>query len=202
MLQALQSWEKSRVDGGRFHVLQLLGDIAGHTEVGVLVDRCRNQTRHVLARAEDVREGIRKGRHGLDRGIGELAHVVRLVKTKNALDLVEVHMLLHLNHVCVHGSDVLGVEEHKGLLGVETESKDVFNVAEAHLGCTFLSVEVHVLVIQVLFVISDLDNKRNVKSLLEILRKHHWNAVAHVHGISGRTSSSVEIKWFLGLICL
>jgi hypothetical protein len=26
--------------------------------------------------------------------------------------------------------------------------------------------------------------------------------VAHVHGISGRTSSSVEIKWFLGLICL
>ena len=54
---ALEGGEESRVDRSRLLVLELLGNIARHSEVRVLVDGGRDQAREVSV-AEDVWEGV------------------------------------------------------------------------------------------------------------------------------------------------
>ena len=72
----MQGREEGAVDAGRLLVLELVSDVARHPEVGILVDSRRNQARHVLALAEDVRERVAERGDSLDRRKSELANVV------------------------------------------------------------------------------------------------------------------------------
>ena len=60
----------------RVLVLELVSDVARHSEVGILVDSRRNQARYVLALAKDVRERVAERGDSLDRRKSELSNVV------------------------------------------------------------------------------------------------------------------------------
>ena len=59
---ALQRREELRVDERRLLEAEARRDVARHPEVRVLVDRARDEARHVDAAAEDVRERRRERR--------------------------------------------------------------------------------------------------------------------------------------------
>ena len=75
-LRALERREELGVDQGRFGVFELDGDVAGETEVRVLVDCAGNEARDVGLRAEDLEEGVGEGGCGLNCGEVDLADVV------------------------------------------------------------------------------------------------------------------------------
>jgi hypothetical protein len=58
---------------------------------------------------------------------------------------------------------ILDIAENEGFLRVETESKDVFDVAFAHSNSLVKS---QVVFVEVLLIICDLNNKRDIESLL------------------------------------
>ena len=59
-------------------------DVSRQAEIGILVDRTRDEARNVGLGAKDLREGVGKGRRRLDGAKMYLADVVT-GKTKNAL---------------------------------------------------------------------------------------------------------------------
>ena len=133
--------------------------------------------------AEDMRERVRKSGDGLNRRERELSNVVALFESENALDLTVVNVLLDADHVLVHVLDVVDVGEDKGLLGVEAECKDIFDISEAHGDGAFGAVKLDLLLVDVLLVISDLNDKRDVEDALEPLCEDEGDAVTHVEGI-------------------
>ena len=127
----MQGWEECRVDRGGLAVLELLGDVTGHSEVGVLVDSGWNQAWEVLA-AEDVWERVRESWHCLDRWECKLSNIVRIIEAKNALDLGIVDVFLDTNDIWVHRTNVVDVGEDKRLCWIEAKSQDVLDVSVAH----------------------------------------------------------------------
>ena len=59
-LWALEGREELGVDQGRFGVFELDGDVAGETEVRVLVYRARDQAGEVTARTKNIWERVRE----------------------------------------------------------------------------------------------------------------------------------------------
>lgn len=155
-----------------------------------------------MALPEDMWESVRKCGHGLHWWERELSNVVALFKAKNSLDLTVVDVLLNFDHVWVHVLDVIDVREDKGFLRVEAKSKNIFDIVETHLDGSFGSFKLHLLLVDVFLVVSDLNDKRDVKDALEPLGKNEGDAVTHVEGISGRTSASVQIERLFVLVSL
>jgi hypothetical protein len=83
-LRALQRGEELCVQQARLRVPQLVRDVARQAEIRILVDRTWNQARDVGLCTENLREGVGKGRRGLDRAKVYLADVVT-EQTKNIL---------------------------------------------------------------------------------------------------------------------
>lgn len=76
MMKHLKSGEELGHDEGGLEVAELGGDVPGHAEVGVLVDRAGDEAAHVLARAEDVGEAVGEAGGRLGGREGDLADVV------------------------------------------------------------------------------------------------------------------------------
>jgi hypothetical protein len=171
-----------------------LCDISCHAEVGVLVDCGRNEARNWLGLfviAKYVRESVGEGGHGLHSRERKLAGVVRLVEAEYALDLVEGHVFLHLYGVGVQVLDIFHIAENEGLLWVEAESDDVFHVVLSHLDDV---VKIEFWLVDVFFVVSDLNNEWHSKSILKVFREDKGDAVAQVESIGTGASSCVEIE--------
>jgi len=75
-LWALQRREELGVQQRRLGVLEPRGGVACQAEVGVLVDRAGDEARDVGFCPEDLGEGVREGRRGLDGAEVDLADVV------------------------------------------------------------------------------------------------------------------------------
>ena len=77
-------------------------------------------------------------------------------------------MLLYFQYVWVEALNILAVTEDESLLWVESESDNVFDIAKTHLDGVFKE---EFLLVDVLFVVCDLDDKRNIKHSLQVLRE-------------------------------
>lgn len=62
----------------------------------------------------------------------ELSNVIRLVKSENAFDLIEVNMLLHSNYVGIQVLDVFYIRKDESLLGIKTKSDNVLDIVNTH----------------------------------------------------------------------
>lgn len=87
-LGTLQSREELGVKQGWLGVLELVGDVASETEVGILINGARDKARDVVGSAKDLREGVGEGRSGLDADEVALADVVAVIEAKGAFALV------------------------------------------------------------------------------------------------------------------
>lgn len=67
-------------------------------------------------------------------------------------------MLLNFDHVWVQMLDVFDVRENERLCRVESEGNDVFDVVQTHLDSSLWSFKLHLLLVNVLFIVSDLDH--------------------------------------------
>ena len=123
-------------------------------------------------------------------------------EAKNALDLVEVDVLLDPDHVRVQVLDVLDIGKDKSLLWVEAEGDDVLDVAYAHCDCAFGTLEFKLGAVDVLLVVCDLDHNRHVECFLHPLAEDERDGVPKMESFSRRSTSGIKIKWFLGLVGL
>jgi len=87
------------VDAGGLQILYLLADVAGHAELGVLVNGLRDQAGHVSAPAEDVGKRVAETGCGLDGREADLPDVIRVVHAENATHLVERSLLGHFQTI-------------------------------------------------------------------------------------------------------
>lgn len=85
-----------------------MGDITGHSKVGVLIDGGRDQTREVTL-AENMRECVRKCRNCLNRRECKLSNIVFGLESKDALNLGVVDVFLDADNILVHVADVLNI---------------------------------------------------------------------------------------------
>lgn len=159
-------------------------NITGHSEIRVLINGGRDDTWNVGTLAVDVREGVREARSGLDGRKGKFADVVRLVKAEDALDLVEVNVFLHANHVGIELLNVFNVTEDKSLLGIKSEGDNVLDVAETHRNRALRTFKIKFRAVDELLIVSDLNHDGNVKSLLQPLAHNEWDGVAQVKRFS------------------
>ena len=155
ILHACDGREKRRVDRSGLEIVQLLGDVTSHTEVGVLVDGGRDQARYLVVVAEDVRERVREGGDGLDGWVGELAHALVIGETEDAANLTQSDVLLRLEDVGIHLVDVLRVTKDKGLLWIEAKSNDILDIVVPHLEGVLPR---ELLIVKVLLVVRDLNH--------------------------------------------
>jgi len=149
-----------------------------------LVDGGGDQAGHVLALAKDVWERVGERGNGLNGREGELADGIGLIKAEDTLDLVVVDVFLDTDDVGVEVLDVGDIGEDKSLCWVEAERDDVLDVVETHLNGALRTVQLKFRPVDVLLIVSDLDNKRHVKSVLQVLREDERNSVTHVEGVS------------------
>jgi len=119
----------------RLLVTQSRRHIPRHPKVRILVNRTRDQTRHILLLPsllppppQHHRETRHKTRRGLHGGKGNLPTRVRFRETKNATGLVEGDQFLNFQNGRVQMPDVVEVGEDEGLLGVESARDDVLGV--------------------------------------------------------------------------
>lgn len=165
----LEGGEEHGVDECRLGVLQAGSNIAGETEVRILVDGAGDQARNfpVVGRvvSKDVRERVGEGGGSLNRRKVHLANVVAVVKAEGGFTLVDGDVAGNADDVLVEfSSNVLEIAEDEGLLDVEADRDDVLGVvlAEADniLDCELILEEE-------LFVVRQHDDKRDVKDILQ-----------------------------------
>ena len=101
-----------------------------------------------------------------------------MVEAENTFDLVEIDVLLDFDDVGIKFFDVFDVTKDESLFWVKTECDDVFNIVNAHLDSSFRSFKFKLWTIYILLVICNLDNHRDVKSLLHVLTHDEGNRVA------------------------
>jgi len=89
--------------------MQLLSNVTSHSEVWVLVDSSWDQAGNRLSITKDVWEWATESRSSLYRWESKLTDVVRLVKTEDAFELVEVHVFLDFDHIGIQMFYVLSV---------------------------------------------------------------------------------------------
>ena len=155
-----------------------------------------------MAISKDVREGIGKSGHSLNRRESELSDVVLRQKAEDALDLRIVHMLLNANDVRVHVADIIDIAEDECLLRVETKGENILDIVASHLVGALGSIKFNLLLVNVLLVISDLNNEGYVENTLEPLGEDERHTVTHMEGIGRRTSTGVKIEGLTVLICV
>ena len=124
-----------------------------------------------------------------------------MVEAENTFDLVEVDVLLDFDDVGIKFFDVFDVTKDESLFWVKTECDDVFNIVNAHLDSSFRSFKFKLWTIYILLVICNLDNHRDVKSLLHVLTHDERNRVSKMKCFSRWTTASVQIIGFLRLVC-
>jgi len=197
LLGSLECWEELRVVRGALLEFELVSDVSGHSEVGVLVDGSGDEAGDVGTGAVDVGEGGAEGGDGLNSGEGVFTNWVVFFEAEGSLDLVIRDVFLDFEDVFVELVDIPAVREDKSLLGVEAKRDYVLDVVDAHVDGAGLSFEFQVLLEQVLLVVGDLDDKGNVEHLLQPLGENHGDAVTHVEGTFGRTTAGVQIEGLL-----
>jgi len=111
-------------------------------------------------------------------------------------------VFLHFNYVRVQVLDVVNVRENECLRGVKSECDNVFDVIKTHLYSAFGSFKLHLLFVNVLLIVRDLNYEGHVESLLEVPREDEGNCVAHVESLSTGTSAGVKIERLLLLVCV
>ena len=108
-------------------------------------------------------------------------------------------MFLHLQNIWIKILDVFNITEDESLLRVKAECDDVLNVADAHLDSLL---KLQIFLVQILFVIRDLDYERYVKDSLQILSKNEWNSMTQMEGLGRWASSCVEVEGFKLLVTI
>ena len=90
-------------------------------------------------------------------------------------------MLLELQNVGVEILDVLYVRKDKGLLRIKTESDNILDVGDSHLNGLLKSI---LRSVEILLIVSNLDNYRNIESFLEVSGEDERNSVAQMESLS------------------
>ena len=87
--------------------------------------------------------------------------------------------------------NVLYIGEDEGLFGIEPKGNDLLDVALSHLNRL---VQRQLWPVQVLFIISDLDDARNVEHLLQPLSHDEGNRVSHMKRLRRRSPAGVQVE--------
>lgn len=145
--------------------MDFVADIASHAEVGVLVDAAGNQAGDVPA-AEDVGEAGGEAGSRLNSGISSHAAVVAHLKAEDSAEGIEIDVTLEAANIRVEIAHVLRVDEDEGLLRVQADCDDVLDVLVGQVGEFF---QVASLLVEVLLVVSHLNDERHVEGLLQVL---------------------------------
>ena len=72
---------------------------------------------------------------------------------------------------------VLDIGKNEGFGWIKPKRNNILNVVDAHSDCTFWSFKLKLRSVDVLLVVSDLDHKGNIESILQILSENKWNSV-------------------------
>lgn len=91
----------------------------------------------------------------------------------------------------------MGVQEDEGLLRTETEGDDVLDVADAHVHHMVIT---QLRPVQIFFIVSDLNDKRHIESLLHVSVHDKWNGMPEVKCLSGGASAGVHVEELAGLV--
>mmetsp|Transcript_56151 Transcript_56151/g.64089 ORF Transcript_56151/g.64089 Transcript_56151/m.64089 type:complete len:224 (-) Transcript_56151:324-995(-) len=181
------------MDTSRLSVLQFCGNITSHTEVGILIDSLGNQTSNISSVTEDMRERIGETGSCLNSREGEFSTVVTIVESENTSDLVGGNMSLTLQNVGVQVLDVFDIGENESFLGVKSTGNDIFNIFHSHLNAL---IQFEILFMNILFIISDLDDQRDIKSLLQVFSENKGNKMTKVQTLTGGSTSCVQEERF------
>jgi hypothetical protein len=80
-------------------------------------------------------------------------------------------MSLESAHIGIEFSHIFRVDEDKGFFRIQSNSDDVLDVFISQSGELF---KITALLMEIFLIICNLDDKRNVKSFLEILAEDEW----------------------------
>lgn len=125
---SLQGGEELGVNEGGFDAVHPRGGVAGESEVGILIDSAGDETGDVWSAAEDNRKAGGKRRCSLNSWEGVLADIIGICEAEDGASLVVGSDALDAQDVLVERTDVGGVGENEGLVGVETNSDDILCV--------------------------------------------------------------------------
>mmetsp|Transcript_19534 Transcript_19534/g.36410 ORF Transcript_19534/g.36410 Transcript_19534/m.36410 type:complete len:307 (-) Transcript_19534:576-1496(-) len=192
----LQWGEELAVYEGGLMQTHARGHITRHAEVRILVDRARDEARHVgLVQGNGKCTGERRARLcGWERA---LANVVRGPEAEDALGLVVSHQFLNLQDRWVHVLNVVQIRENKSLLHVKSARNDVFSILISQSMAVF---QLHIGLEQELLIIGQLNHQRTVKGVLQPLREVKGNGVTKMQCFAAGPSASVEVKLLAFLI--
>ena len=89
-----------------------------------------------------------------------------LFEPEDSLYLAIIDVFLELDYVGVQLLDVVNIGENEGFVGVEPKRKDIANVILAHLIGSFRPIQLNLLLVQILLVVSDLNDQGHVEGFL------------------------------------
>ena len=145
--------------------MDLVTNIPGHAEVGVLVNAARNKAGNILI-SNDVGEAGGEAGRGLNGRIGCHPAIVAHLKPEDRPQGIEIDMPLEPADVRVQLSHVLRVDKDEGLLRVQTDSYDVLDVL---VGKSRELLKVAALLVEIFLIVGHLDHEGNVERLLQVL---------------------------------
>ena len=89
-------------------------------------------------------------------------------------------MLLGFYNVWEQVVNVIDIRENEGFLRVESKGNNIFDVVDAHLNCTIRAFKFTISSKDILFVISNLDNKGDIECILQVFGENHRHTVTHM----------------------
>mmetsp|Transcript_22472 Transcript_22472/g.57027 ORF Transcript_22472/g.57027 Transcript_22472/m.57027 type:complete len:401 (-) Transcript_22472:153-1355(-) len=188
-VEALKRGKELGVNQRGLEKAELRRRIARQAEVGVLVDRARDEAGHALVLPEDMRERGREGGRGLYGGKSVLPDVVRVRKAKDGLDRRVGGEFLDAHDVGVHGAHVVEVGEDEGARDVEATRDDVFAVLARQAVC-LLQRDV---LPEEFLVVGELDDERALERVLQPFGEHKGDQVPEVQRLGARAAAGVEV---------
>lgn len=153
----------------RLLILHLLGVLATLSEVGILINGTRNQTRNrgnlFPVRTKDLRKTGSESSRGLGGTEVEFSNVVAVGEAESASHLVDGDPLGHATDVLIESTaNKVKVTEDECLLHVESNSNDIPCIG---FGEALGIVDLDLRGVHVLLVVGHHDNERYVEDILQ-----------------------------------
>jgi hypothetical protein len=182
---SLKPREELGVHGARLGEVKSWSQVSGHSEVRILVDSTRDQTKEILSVSQDIFEGAWNARGSLDGSIGNFAAVFGAVESEDSFDLIVGNGVLKQNHVVVEVAYVIRVSEKEGVFEVKAAGQNILGVFN---GC-FLEPTQRFdfglwVLIEEFLIVGQLDDDWTFESLLHEFAEDKRKKVPEVHGLS------------------
>lgn len=117
--------------------------------------------------------------------------VIRKAESKDSFQSIQIDVFLEPDHVLVHVTHILGVDENKGEFRIQADCQNILNIL---VGESCKLNDISAFFEEIFLVIRDLNDERHFEGVLEVFIEDEGQHMAQMQCFRRGTATSIQIE--------